>query len=69
MNPLGDDLLIYLVLALGSAMAVGNTLALIRPRVDVRDGELERPPLGRSLVMIGVGAVAAIWALVSLIAG
>ena len=52
-----------------AAMAAGNTMALLRPRGDVRDGELERPPLGRSLIMIGVGAIAAIWAMVSLIAG
>lgn len=66
MNPLGDDLLVLLVLALGGALAAGNILALVRPRTDPRDGELERPPLGRSLIQIAIGLVATIWALVSL---
>lgn len=67
---LGDDILRWLVLALGGAMAVGNILALTRPRPPGRAGEdLPRPPLARSLVMIAVGTVAAIWALASLVAG
>ena len=67
---LGDDILRWLVLALGGAMAVGNILALTRPRPPGRAGEdLPRPPLGRSLVMIALGTVAAIWALASLVAG
>lgn len=57
---LGDDLLPYLVLAIGGAMAVGNGLALIRPH----DGQ--RAPTGRSVLMIVVGLVAAVWALASL---
>ena len=71
---LGEDLLAWLLLALGGALVVGTTLALLRPRPEGRDGaregegaDLERPPLARSLVMIGFGAVAAIWALASLI--
>jgi hypothetical protein len=68
-NPLGDDLLTYLVLALGGAMAAGSFMALIRPREQTKDGELERAPLARSLVMAGVGLVAAIWALASLLSG
>ena len=68
---LGEDILRWLVLALGGAMAVGNILALSRPRPPGRrDGkELRRPPLVRSLVMIAVGTLAAIWALASLVAG
>lgn len=66
---LGEDLLPYLVLALGAAMVVGNGLALIRPPEQPKEGELERAPAGRSIVMIVVGAIAAIWALASLIAG
>jgi len=66
---LGDDLLPYLVLALGAAMVVGNGLALIRPPERPKEGELDRAPAGRSLVMIAIGAVASIWALASLIAG
>ena len=66
---LGEDLLPLLVLALGAAMAVGSTLALLRPQESVADGDLDRPPLGRSLVMITVGVLASVWALASLVAG
>jgi hypothetical protein len=66
---LGDDLLPLLVLAIGGAMAVGSLLALVRPPGAARDGELERAPLARSVVMIAIGSIAAIWALGSLIAG
>jgi hypothetical protein len=66
---LGDQLLPYLLLALGGALFVGNVLALVRPPRQARDGELARPPLGRSMVMILVGLVTAIWALASLIRG
>ncbi len=67
-NPLGDDLLVLLTLAMGGALLVGNVLALVRPRDESRDGELERPPLARSLAMATIGLVATIWALVSLVA-
>ena len=67
---LGEDLLVWLVLAIGGAMAVGNLLALVRPPEDAHhDEDLERAPLIRSIVFILVGAVAALWALGSLIAG
>jgi hypothetical protein len=66
---LGDNLLPYLVLALGAAMAVGSLLAVVRPPEATKEGELERAPLGRSVVMIAIGTLAAIWALASLIAG
>ena len=66
---LGEDLLVLLVLAFGSALAVGTTLALVRPNVAPDEGELERPPLGRSLAMIAIGVLAAVWALVSLVTG
>jgi hypothetical protein len=66
---LGDDLLPLLVLALGAAMAVGSALALVRPPAKRDDGAVERPPLGRSMVMIAIGAFAALWALASLVAG
>lgn len=65
---LGDQLLPYLVLALGAAMFVGFGLAIVRPPEQRREGELERAPVGRSLTMAGVGLVAAIWALASLLA-
>lgn len=71
---LGDDLLGWLTLAIGGALAVGTLLALVRPPAkqddgNRADGTLARPPLGRSLVMIAVGLVAAIWGLASLLSG
>jgi hypothetical protein len=66
-NPLGENLLVLLTLAMGAALAFGNIMALVRPREDLEEGELERPPLGRTLLQIAIGLVAAIWALVSLI--
>lgn len=65
---LGEDLLAWLLLAIGGALAVGNVLALVRPQKKPHEGDLERPPLARSVVMIAIGAVAAIWGLASLIA-
>ncbi len=63
---LGNDLLAWLMLALGGALALGNGLALIHPPSEERDGDLERAPVGRSVVMGGIGLIAAIWALASL---
>ena len=68
MNPLGDDLLAWLVLALGGALLVGNVLAMVRPPDrPPDDSALERAPIARSIVMAVVGGVAAIWALASLV--
>jgi hypothetical protein len=64
---LGEDLLAYLVLAIGGAMFVGSLAALVRPPEQRKEGDLERPPLARSLVFAGVGLVGAIWALASLV--
>ena len=66
---LGEDLLPYLVLALGAALVFGNGMALIRPPKEAKENELARAPVGRSAVMIGIGLVAAIWALASLVTG
>lgn len=66
---LGEDLLAWLVLAMGAALAVGTLLALVRPREDPDKGELARPPLGRSVVMVAVGLFAALWGLASLLKG
>jgi hypothetical protein len=66
---LGDNLLPYLVLALGAALVFGNGMALVRPPKEAKDDELARAPLGRSAVMIGIGFIAAIWAVASLISG
>jgi hypothetical protein len=65
---LGEDLLAWLILALGAALVVGNGLALLRPPRQSKPGELERPPAGRSLTMIAIGLVASVWAAGSLIA-
>ncbi|MEY2571333.1 MAG: hypothetical protein QOE63_1683 [Acidimicrobiaceae bacterium] len=66
---LGEDLLAYLVLALGGALAVGNVLALVRPPDDRQEGELARAPVGRTVLMAVLGGVAALWALASLLVG
>ena len=65
---LGNDLLAWLLLALGGAMAVGNGLALLRPPAPAKakKGDLPRAPVGRSVVMLLIGLVAAVWALASL---
>jgi hypothetical protein len=66
---LGEDLLAWLVLALGGAMAVGSIAAILRPPEAPKEGNLERAPVTRSIVMAVIGGIAAIWALASLIAG
>ncbi|MFP5256641.1 MAG: hypothetical protein ACLGI8_12435 [Acidimicrobiia bacterium] len=64
---LGEDLLAYLVLAIGAAMFVGSLAALIRPPEQRKEGDLERPPLGRSMAFAGIGLLGAVWALASLL--
>ena len=66
---LGEDLLAYLVLAIGAAMAVGSLVALVRPPEVKGEGDLERAPLGRSLVFASIGLVGALWAVASLVRG
>ena len=67
---LGEDLLQWLLLALGGALFAGNIMAVVRPPERQRDeGNLARAPIGRSLLYAGLGLVAAIWALATLIAG
>ena len=67
---LGDDLLAWLVLALGGALLVGNVAAIVRPpERPLEEGALERAPVARSVIMAVVGLVAAVWALASLLAG
>ena len=69
---LGDDLLAWLALAIGAALALGTLLALVRPPAEAGDGsggERQRPPLARSAVMIAIGTVAAAWGLATLLAG
>jgi hypothetical protein len=67
---LGDNLLPYLVLALGGAMAVGSTMALIRPPVaPTQKGDLPRAPVVRTVTFALIGFLAALWAFASLVAG
>ena len=71
---LGENLLAYLVLALGAAMCVGNVLAIVRPpsaskKPKHASDDLDRAPIARSIMMALVGGVAAAWALVSLLSG
>lgn len=63
---LGEDLLPLLVLALGAALVVGHGMALIRPPATPKADELAKAPAGRSIAMIAVGLLAAIWAVASL---
>lgn len=63
---LGEDILIWLMLAVGGALTIGTATALIKPKAEIGDDELERPPLGRSLVQIAIGLIVVIWAAVSL---
>lgn len=65
-NLLGDDFMAWVVLALGGALLVGNVLAIVRPPQQREQGELERAPLGRSLVMAVLGGLATVWALATL---
>ncbi|MGB5760156.1 MAG: hypothetical protein WBM50_24790 [Acidimicrobiales bacterium] len=65
---LGENLLPLLTLAVGGGLAVGTLGAMVRPRSEHKEGELERPPLGRSLIQIAIGLTVSIWALASLLA-
>ena len=64
---LGEDILAWMIIALGGAMFAGNLAALIRPPKTRQDAaDLEKAPVVRSVVMAIIGAIAALWALVSL---
>ncbi|MEX0766942.1 MAG: hypothetical protein WD029_00540 [Microthrixaceae bacterium] len=77
---LGEDFLPWIVLALGAAMVAGNALAILRPpssrsahpetaspETSSPETAEQRPPLLRALVMIGIGSVASIWGIASLV--
>ena len=65
---LGDDLLAYLVLALGGALAAGNVMAMVRPPAQPRqEDDLARAPVGRTVLMAVIGGIAAVWAAASLL--
>lgn len=63
----GEDLLAWLVLAIGSALAIGTVLAMVRPPKERESGDLAKPPIARSIVMIALGTTASLWGLASLI--
>ena len=65
---LGPDLIPFLMLALGAALFVVNGLAMLKPRPQpLNDNELQRAPIGRSLLMVVVGLIASVWALATLV--
>jgi len=66
---LGENLLVLLALAFGGALAVGNFMALINTRGAPKNSDYEKPPLGRSILMILLGLIVSIWAIGSLITG
>ena len=66
---LGEDILAYLVLAIGGAMAVGSIAAIVRPPAQRNEGDLDQAPVARSIVFAAIGLVGAIWALASLVSG
>jgi len=63
----GADLLAWMVLALGGAMAAGSIMALVRPPEKPKEGDLPSAPVGRSIAMALLGSVAALWAIASLL--
>lgn len=66
---LGKDLIVWLLLALGGALFVGNLMAVVRPPVVPRhEGELAQAPKARSLTMAAIGFVVALAAAAALIA-
>lgn len=65
-NFLGQNFLAYLTLAIGGALVVGTSLALVKPRPD-ENGNLVKAPLGRSLIQITVGGLATVWALATIV--
>jgi hypothetical protein len=65
---LGENLLAWLVLALGGALCVGNLLAVVKPPETSRtETDLPKAPVARSIAMSLVGLVAAVWAIASLL--
>lgn len=67
---LGHDLLAWLVLAFGAALVVGNVAALVRPPQDVDPDTGAVAPRGmraRAIVYAALGAIAAVWALATLL--
>lgn len=65
---LGEDIIVWLLLALGGALFIGNLMAVVRPPVVQRnEGELSEAPKARSLTMAAIGLIVAIAALAALL--
>lgn len=65
---LGDDLIVWLLLALGGALLAGNVMALLKPPTRPRqEGDLEQAPRSRSILMAAIGLVVTLSALGALI--
>jgi hypothetical protein len=65
---LGDKLIVWLLLALGGALFVGNVMALVRPPdVQKNDDDLPAAPRNRSMLMAGVGFLVALAAVAGLL--
>ena len=65
---LGKDLIVWLLLALGGALFAGNVMALVRPPQQLKEGDLERAPRSRSIIMAAIGLIVAVAALGALVA-
>ena len=69
-NPLGDNLLPLLVLAIAGALVVGHVLALVKPPqrpTGEAGATLPHASRRRSLTMIAIGLFGALWALATLL--
>ena len=65
---LGNDLIVWLLLALGGALFAGNVMALVRPPQGPRqEGDLPAAPRSRSITMAVIGFVVALSALAALV--
>jgi hypothetical protein len=66
---LGPNFVQHLLLALSAGLVIGNVVALVRPpagRAGADGAVPQRPPLRRSLVMIGLGSIVSLWVLLTL---
>jgi len=67
-----DEVLLELLIAVGGALFLGNVMALVRRRREGAggdEGDLDRPPVARTVIYAVIGLVVAIAGLGSLIAG
>src|SRR5690606_41902547 len=66
---LGDELLEWILLAMGGALFVGNVLALVRPPANRTETDLERDPVLGPLLCAFIGRVTPVWALATILVG